>query len=224
MQMQMQGVLVRRFCCSALLICMCPASQYCRYMGIGNHIFTSGPDFLASTAVSFKARIVSFESIMAEIIGLLGSIAGLIDIAAKVSVGLVKVAREIGAAGQEIRVIARHTNLISNVLSNLHTLMRKRVHATESSLRCEILLEDALQHCLEILNDCERLIRIFEPLIEKSGRRRTRATLRIRMVFEKSRFMAHGDALEKLTGILTLLVTSMNYFHSTESNTTRQTR
>jgi len=161
---------------------------------------------------------------MAEIIGLVGSIAGLVDVAAKVSIGLLKVAKEIGEAGQQIRVIARHTNLISNVLNNLHTVMHQRGHAATSSLRGQVLVEDALEHCLEILTDCERLVRIFEPLIQKSGRKRTRATLRIRMLFQKSKFMAHGDALEKLTGILTLLVTSMNYSNATHSNTTQKTK
>lgn len=162
---------------------------------------------------------------MAEVIGIIGSIAGLVDVAAKVSIGLLKIARDIGEAGREIRSIARHTSVVSNVLNNLHTVMGHRSRSSPTLLRGEMLVEDALEHCLEILTDCERLIEIFQPLIEKSGQKRTRVKLRIRMLFEKSKFVAHGDALEKLTGIMTLLVTSMNYTHATRSGSiSEQTR
>ncbi|KAH8657173.1 hypothetical protein BGZ60DRAFT_532023 [Tricladium varicosporioides] len=160
---------------------------------------------------------------MAEIIGTVAGIAGLVDVAAKISIGLLKIARDIGEAGREIRTIARHTNLISSVLSNLHVRMHHRGDVTTSTLRGEMLVEDSLLQCKEILDDCDRLIQIFQPLIENGGSKRRRVVLRVRMLFEKSRFVAHGDALEKLTGIMTLLVASMNYSHLTHSNPTEKT-
>lgn len=85
-------------------------------------------------------------------------------------------------------------------------------------------MEDSLIQCKDILDDCDRLIQIFQPLIENGGSKRRRVVLRVRMLFEKSRFVAHGDALEKLTGIMTLLVASMNYSHLTRSHPTQKTR
>jgi hypothetical protein len=158
--------------------------------------------------------------IMAEVLGVIGavsSIAGLVDIAARVSMGLLSVAKAIGSAGQEIRAIARHTSIISNVLNNLHTVMKQGTNVNSTFLRGEIIVEDTLAFCKEILSDCETLVKIFQPLIEKTGKKRERVALRMRMLFEKSKFVAHADALNKLTGILNLLVTSMNYSHATQS-------
>jgi len=157
---------------------------------------------------------------MAEVLGVIGaisSIAGLVDLAAQVSIGLLSVAQAIGSAGQEIRAIARHTSIISNVLNNLHTVLKQSTNISPTLLRGEMIVEDTLAFCKEILGDCEKLVTIFQPLIEKTGKKRERVTLRIRMLFEKSKFVAHADALNKLTGVLNLLVTSMNYSHVTHS-------
>jgi hypothetical protein len=92
--------------------------------------------------------------------------------------------------------------------------MKQGANVNPTLLRGEIIVEDTLAFCKEILGDCEKLAQIFQPLIEKTGKKGERVALRVRMLFHKSKFVAHGDALDKLTGIWNLLVTSMNYSHA----------
>ncbi|KAE9374060.1 hypothetical protein N431DRAFT_481376 [Stipitochalara longipes BDJ] len=162
---------------------------------------------------------------MAEILGAVSSIAGLADVSAKVAIGLFNLAQAIGSAGQEIRAIAHSTKLISGVLSNLNSVMtgEGRPAKPSSSLRGDILVEDAINHCRPILADCESVVEIFQPLICKTGRRRERALLRLRMLFERSRLLQHRDKLDKLIGVLTLHVTVLNFTHVTMLNVPEET-
>ncbi len=94
-------------------------------------------------------------------IGVAASVASLVEMAAKVSIGLFEVARAIGGTYQEIRTIARPMKLISDVLSNLQEVMKRKGKISKPTLLGEILLEDALAQCREIVHNCERLEQIF---------------------------------------------------------------
>jgi hypothetical protein len=163
---------------------------------------------------------------MAELLGAASGIAGLADVSAKVAIGLFNLAQAIGSAGQDIRAIAHSTKLISGVLSNLNSVMARagRPAKLSSTTRGDGLVEDAINHCRPILNDCETVIEIFQPLICKTGRRRERAVLRLRMLFERSRLLQHRDKLDKLITVLTLHVTVLNYTHVTMLNVPEETR
>jgi len=163
---------------------------------------------------------------MAELLGAASGIAGLADVSAKVAIGLFNLAQAIGSAGQDIRAIAHSTKLISGVLSNLNSVMARaeRPAKLSSTTRGDGLVEDAINHCRPILNDCETVIEIFQPLICKTGRRRERAVLRLRMLFERSRLLQHRDKLDKLITVLTLHVTVLNYSHVTMLNVPEETR
>ncbi len=156
---------------------------------------------------------------MAELLGAASSIAGLAGVSAKVAIGLFNLAQAIGSAEQDIRAIAHSTKLISGVLSNLNSVMARtgRPAKLSSSTRGDDLVEDAINHCRPILNDCESVIESFQPLICKTGRRRERAVLRLRMLFERSRLLQHRDKLDKL-------ITVLNYTHVTMLNVPEETR
>jgi hypothetical protein len=161
---------------------------------------------------------------MAEVLGAVASVAGLADVSAKIAIGLFQLAQAIGSAGQDIRSIAHSTKLISSVLTNLGNVTGGKGKSGTVSLRGDVLVEDAIHLCRQVLDDCEVVIEIFQPLITKTGKRRERALLRLRMLFERSRLVAHRDTLDKLTGVLTLHITVMNYSQITKTDVSEETR
>ncbi|KAJ9605202.1 oligomeric, coiled-coil, peripheral membrane protein [Cladophialophora chaetospira] len=151
---------------------------------------------------------------MAEI-GIAASIIGIAGAAATIAKGLYQIASDIGSAGKQVRLIAQDTNAFSHALTNLGQLLNSGSASTE---RARAIASDLIVLCKEILADSHTLLKVLEPLIKLTGRKWKRATLRVRWLFEKSKFAVHRQSLEALKATLTLLVATMTYVDAASAN------
>ncbi|KAL9615634.1 MAG: hypothetical protein Q9160_009361 [Pyrenula sp. 1 TL-2023] len=145
---------------------------------------------------------------MAEI-GLVASIIGVAGAGAKVSLTLFQIANALGSAADEVRFIAADTNALSLVLTNLSNVLRVRraIAASEG----EEIAGATLLLCRSILESTDELVSCLSPLLERSCFTATQAALRLRWLFEKSKFMAHRQSLESLKSTLNLLVSTISF-------------
>lgn len=151
---------------------------------------------------------------MAEI-GLIASILAIAGAGAKISLGLYEFASDIGSAGKEVRFIARDTNAFSQALTSLSQVLNG---GTASSERARLIVGDLIVLCRDILDDSAMLLKVLQPLVKLSGSHRNRLVLRIRWLFEKSKFVFHRQSLESLKATLTLLVSTITYVDASSSN------
>lgn len=139
---------------------------------------------------------------MAELVA---SIIGISGAALKLSNGLYKVAIALKNAGQEVRVIANDTAQFSRVLKELSNSLGSD---DPSIARARDITEDVVATCRSIQNDGEKLLIILRPLIEQSkgSTSFSNIILKIRWLFERSKFAYHRDLLATLKSTLQLLV------------------
>jgi hypothetical protein len=148
---------------------------------------------------------------MAEI-GLIISIAGG---AAKLSIALYSIASAIGSAGKEVRAFAANSSALAQVL----TVLAKALSAeTPVADQAKNIADGLIALCQSILDDSNKLLEKLRPLVELTGNALNRFVLRIRWLFEKSKFAIHTQSLENLKGTLTLLVGTVNYMEGLAAN------
>ena len=152
---------------------------------------------------------------MAEI-GLIASIIGVAGAGARISITLFKMANTLGSAGHEVRFVAADTNALSLVLTNLsRTLKQKRVAAEEGEENATAILI----LCRSIIADSELLYQKLEPLVSGSTNAVNETLLKVRWLFEKTKFAAHRQSLEALKSTLGLLISTIMLSASTGRGT-----
>ena len=149
---------------------------------------------------------------MAEAIGLAASIFGIVGAVAKLSVGLYQIASTLKEAGNEIRLIATDTSLFSRVLRELalSISLPSYVH-----LRVCALADDLMHTCGTVQRD-GGLLHTLEPLlplVDRSQNRIQRVKLRIKWLFEKSKFIHHRENLCSLKLNLQLFISVIHLTH-----------
>lgn len=144
---------------------------------------------------------------MAEV-GLVASILGIAGAGAKLSIGLYEVASAIGDTGREVRAIAKELTGFSSVLRHFASVIRSNPNPPDQARR---LAEDLIASCDNTLDESKALLDVLKPLIERCGRKRKQVGLRIRWLFQKSKFVMHQGSLESLKSTLNLLVTVLTY-------------
>ncbi|KAI9662227.1 MAG: hypothetical protein M1821_008393 [Bathelium mastoideum] len=152
---------------------------------------------------------------MAEVIGLTASIIGIVGAAAKLSTGLYKVASALKNAGNEVRIIASDTLLFSRVLREFSTSLKAD---TAVAHRARGIAEDLTEVCQGIQKNGEELLEILGPLISKTDRSRHCVSLRIRWLFQRSKFLWHRDALSSLKGSLQLIISVIQMSKETDEH------
>jgi hypothetical protein len=140
---------------------------------------------------------------MAEI-GLIITIAGR---AAQLSIGLYHIAKAIGSAGQEVRTFAANASSLSQVLTTLSSVLSTRGPVPDQA---KAIADGLIALCRTILDDSNKLLEKLRPLVELTGNALRRSILRIRWLFEKSKFVTHTQSLEILKSNLSLLVGTVN--------------
>jgi enoyl-[acyl-carrier-protein] reductase (NADH) len=143
---------------------------------------------------------------MAETLGLVASIFAIAGAATKLSIGLYEIASSLKEAGQEVRMVANDTSLLSRVLKELSSTLGTQANI---SIEARQVTHEIVTVCATIQEDGEQLLHTLNPLIEHS-RLHTRflekIVLRVRWYFEESKFAYHRDILQSLKGSLQLLI------------------
>lgn len=148
---------------------------------------------------------------MAEI-GLIASIIGVAGAGAKVSLTLFKIASQLGAAADEVRLVAGDASALSLVLTLLsNTLKARRANADDG----EQIAGALVSLCRSVTQNSEELVRDLEPLIKRDGSTVAQSMLRVRWIFGKPKFATHRQALESLKSTLNLLVSTMCFSSAT---------
>ncbi|KAK5052065.1 hypothetical protein LTR84_002869 [Exophiala bonariae] len=139
---------------------------------------------------------------MAELVA---SIIGISGAALKLSNGLYRVAIALKNAGQDVRDIANDTAQFSRALKELSNSLDSD---TPSMARARSIAGDVIATCLSIQKDGEKLLIVLKPLIEQSqgSTPLSNIILKIRWLFERSKFAYHRELLSNLKSTLQLLV------------------
>ncbi|OBT78313.1 hypothetical protein VF21_03040 [Pseudogymnoascus sp. 05NY08] len=148
----------------------------------------------------------------------IGLILGVAGGAAKLSISLYSIAAAIGTAGVEVRAFASNASSLAQVLTNLSDAL---VTKEPVSPKAKIIADGLITLCQTILDDSNKLIKKLRPLVELTGSAQKRFILRIRWVFEKSKFATHVQSLEALKSTLSLLIGTVNYSEGVASNRPR---
>ncbi|KFZ08175.1 hypothetical protein V501_06080 [Pseudogymnoascus sp. VKM F-4519 (FW-2642)] len=148
----------------------------------------------------------------------IGLILGVAGGAAKLSISLFSIAAAIGTAGVEVRAFASNASSLAQVLTNLSDAL---VTKEPVSPKAKTIADGLITLCQTILDDSNKLIKKLRPLVELTGSAQKRVILRIRWVFEKSKFATHVQSLEALKSTLSLLIGTVNYSDGVASNRPR---
>ncbi|KAL9078736.1 MAG: hypothetical protein Q9157_002351 [Trypethelium eluteriae] len=143
---------------------------------------------------------------MAEALGLAANILAIAGAATRLSISLYEIASALKEAGPEIRVIANETSLFSRVLKEVSAVLDGN---SATVWRARSIAEDLIQVCQTVQQDGERLLRVLEPLAQQTGSQRRRVLLRIRWLFQRSKFIYHRETLGSLKLNLQLLISVM---------------
>ncbi|KAL8950523.1 MAG: hypothetical protein Q9222_003446 [Ikaeria aurantiellina] len=150
--------------------------------------------------------------------------AGIITVAGAgiaVAKGLFDIADAIGSAGWEIRFCAADTDLFSQMLLNLSSLLERSAspslpHPTQR------ITDDLLELCERILVPFQRLISKLEPLLKSfrhSQHHLKQIGLRVQWYFRhRSKISLHQHVLGQLKATLSLFLNSMNLQESRSRN------
>ncbi|OBT95244.1 hypothetical protein VE01_07593 [Pseudogymnoascus verrucosus] len=138
--------------------------------------------------------------------------------AAKLSISLFSIAAAIGTAGVEVRAFASNASSLAQVLTNLSDAL---VTKEPISPKAKTIADGLITLCQTILDDSSNLLKRLRPLVELTGSAQKRFILRIRWVFEKSKFATHLQSLEALKSTLSLLIGTVNYSDGVASNRPR---
>lgn len=157
---------------------------------------------------------------MAEI-ALIASVVGIAGAGAKLSIALYQIASTIGNAGNEVETIAREFNLFSSALLHLSEAYGLDTAVSDTARR---ITEDLVSVCDTILEDGKKLLETLKPLTERVESRTKQVILRIRWLFQKSKFATLRKSLESLKGTLTLHVTTLSYTDKRSRNTSETTK
>jgi hypothetical protein len=150
---------------------------------------------------------------MAEV-GLIASIIGVAAAGAKTSITLFQIASAIGSAAYEVRFVAADTSALSLVLTNLsNTLQARKAVGNEG----EQITGAVLLLCRSVIDNSNELVTHLNPLIKGTGTATKNTALRLRWLFEKSKFITHRQSLEALKSTLNLLVTTMSFAAAVET-------
>jgi hypothetical protein len=150
---------------------------------------------------------------MAEI-SLIASIVQIAGIGAKVSITLFQFASALGSAGYDVRFVAADISALSLVLTHLSDTLRGR-KSTESE--GEQIAGAVVLLCRSVVDDSQELLKHLDPLVNATGSASINAALRVRWIFEKSKFATHRQSLESLKSTLNLLVTTMSLAAAVET-------
>jgi hypothetical protein len=150
---------------------------------------------------------------MAEI-GLIASIVGVATLGSKISITLFQLASAFGSAASDVRFVAADTSALALVLTNLSNTLRARESRDSDG---EQIAGAVLLLCRSVMDDSQELITLLDPLIQASGTPSQKALLRVRWLFEKSKFATHRQGLESLKSTLNLLIATMSFAASVES-------
>jgi hypothetical protein len=158
---------------------------------------------------------------MAEV-ALAASIIQIAAVAANIFIGLCKIGAALGHAGAEVRLIANEISNTSQVLTHLGSVLKSQRRRQPEAKR---IAEQHLAICNRLFEESKALLRVLKPLVERSGRRRVTRNfgLRLRWLFERSKFSLHRQSLESLKLSLTLLLASMNYVEATRNQVSDET-
>jgi hypothetical protein len=148
---------------------------------------------------------------MAEI----GLIIGIAGGAAKLSIALYSIASAIGSAGNEVRTFAANSSALAQVLTTLGDALSAKEPAAD---KARTIAAGLIALCQTILDNSNKLLEKLRPLVELTGNARNQFILRIRWLFEKSKFASHTQSLENLKSTLSLLVGTVNYAVGIASN------
>lgn len=143
---------------------------------------------------------------MAEAFGLAVNVVAIVGAATKLSIGLYEIASALKEAGQEVRAIANDTSLFSRVLKEVSTVLDGN---TAIVWRARSIAEDLIQVCRTVQQDGEQLLRILEPMVNQATKHRKHLLLRIRWLFQRSKFIYHREMLASLKLNLQLLISVM---------------
>ncbi|KAI9662253.1 MAG: hypothetical protein M1821_008419 [Bathelium mastoideum] len=142
---------------------------------------------------------------MAEV-GLIASIVGVATAATQLSLGLYEVATALKDAGRDIRMVADETSLFSRVLKEVKTVLEGN---DAIAWRARSIAEDLIQVCRTVQQDGEHLLDALRPLAQHTGSQLQRLVLRVRWLFQKSKFTYHQEMLKTLKSNLQLLISVM---------------
>ena len=143
---------------------------------------------------------------MAEAFGLAVNVVAIVGAATKLSIGLYEIASALKDAGQEVRAIANDTSLFSRVLREISTVLEGN---TEFVWHARSIAKDLIQVCQTVQQDGEYLLSILEPLVQQATKNRKHLLLRIRWLFQRSKFIYHREMLGSLKLNLQLLMSVM---------------
>jgi hypothetical protein len=154
---------------------------------------------------------------MAEL-GTIAAIVGIATAGVQIANGLYKIAEALKSAGTDVRNIADEVSLLSDVLENLGKELRKNsaaAHQPPASYDGS-LAKKLINLCERLNMKSQELIEVLKPLLRyRVGNRKrhevTRTILRIRWLFERSKFADHRAALEHTKTTLILLMDTMTY-------------
>jgi hypothetical protein len=114
-----------------------------------------------------------------------------------------------------VRIFAANSSALAQVLATLSNALSTKEPAADQA---KTIAAGLIALCQTILDDSNKLLEKLQPLVGLTGNARKRFILRIRWLFEKSKYVTHTQSLETLNSTLSLLVSSANYAEGIASN------
>ncbi|KAK7432039.1 hypothetical protein QQZ08_001329 [Neonectria magnoliae] len=142
---------------------------------------------------------------MAEVIGVVGRVVGIIQITTKVALGLTILIQDIRDAPSEIRWVEKDVGNLAAVLTWTYELStRHNLHVDDQALTRALV--EYLNICKDSMQDVQRFL---EPLVQKGLGNRNPVRL-VEWRFEKSELRALHGRLNERKASLNLTITALN--------------
>jgi hypothetical protein len=142
---------------------------------------------------------------MAEI-GALANFAGVIGAGLQLSMVFYDFASTIGAAGKELKSVAREISLVCGVLKQVQSMLSK-AKAFRASTSAIQLTQDILDRCQEIFDELEIILK----KLRKNDSKSIDILTRVKWVYKKSGVLVKQQSLTSCTHALHIMISTMDF-------------
>lgn len=147
---------------------------------------------------------------MAEVLGAIASIVGIVAAGAKLSIALFDFAGSIGSAGSEVRAIGTEITLFCSVLQQLERTLAKAKDRRYSISAIETT-QKILEHCQLIFEEIDGIVTRLRKQKPSSGEVSLDFKARMKWLFKRSQVQQYRATLESCKITLHLMLTTLEF-------------
>jgi len=147
---------------------------------------------------------------MAEAIGAIASIFGIIGAGAKLAIVLFDFASGLGSSGSEVRAIAVDISLFCSVLQQLERTLA-RAKDRRYSISAIETTQKILDHCQFVFSEIDGIVSGLQKHNSGTGEISVDFKARVKWMFKKSKVQVHRATLESCKITLHLMLTTLDF-------------